>query len=171
MHRLFSATAVIISAALISLSAEAAGPGGGPHVRVFNGSGGAANHEGHKDWINLLSVHSIRWAPGIESRNVKVRGVIPNPASGLPTGKRQHKPFTVVKPVDKASPLLARAAKTGRPLPEVVLTARNTDTQTAGRVPYYRYELKNVRVVNYQTGGSADEVPTETMSLNYEEIK
>lgn len=27
-------------------------------------------------------------------------------ASGLPTGKRQHKPLTVVKPVDKASPLL-----------------------------------------------------------------
>lgn len=27
-------------------------------------------------------------------------------ASGLPTGKRQHKPVTVTKPVDKATPLL-----------------------------------------------------------------
>ena len=28
-------------------------------------------------------------------------------ASGLPTGKRQHKPITVTKPVDKATPILA----------------------------------------------------------------
>ena len=27
-------------------------------------------------------------------------------ASGLPTGKRQHKPFTITKEVDKSSPLL-----------------------------------------------------------------
>lgn len=27
-------------------------------------------------------------------------------ASGLPTGKRQHKPFTVCKPMDQATPLL-----------------------------------------------------------------
>ena len=27
-------------------------------------------------------------------------------ASGLPTGKRQHKPITIVKPIDKASPQL-----------------------------------------------------------------
>ncbi|MFW6027756.1 MAG: hypothetical protein ACOC91_03010, partial [bacterium] len=55
MHRLFTATAIIISAALVSLSADA----GGPHVRVFSGSESAAAAEGHKDWINLLSVHSI----------------------------------------------------------------------------------------------------------------
>src|SRR5512133_3816420 len=27
-------------------------------------------------------------------------------ASGLPTGKRQHKPFTITKEIDKATPLL-----------------------------------------------------------------
>src|SRR5204862_7406991 len=31
------------------------------------------------------------------------------PASGLPTGKRQHKPMVVVKRLDKASPLLQGA--------------------------------------------------------------
>lgn len=30
-------------------------------------------------------------------------------ASGLPTGKRQHKPFTITKEVDKSSPLLYSA--------------------------------------------------------------
>ena len=31
-------------------------------------------------------------------------------ASGLPTGKRQHKPVSVTKPVDKATPLLLHKA-------------------------------------------------------------
>ncbi len=30
-------------------------------------------------------------------------------ASGMPTGKRQHKPFSITKPVDKSSPLLSRS--------------------------------------------------------------
>jgi type VI secretion system secreted protein Hcp len=30
-------------------------------------------------------------------------------ASGLPTGRRQHKPFTITKPIDKATPVLLRA--------------------------------------------------------------
>lgn len=191
MHRLFTASALIVSAALISMSTEAsaAGTGGGAHVKVFDGQSAASDKDHkrwsdiqsatgsqaastdhkHKDWINLNKVTMIRWAPGIESRNVKVRGRIrPDAASGRPTGKRQHKPITVIKPIDKASPLLARAARTGRPLPEVVLVARNTDPQTAGRVPYYRYKLQNVQVVNYQTGGGAgDTPPTETMSLNF----
>lgn len=33
-------------------------------------------------------------------------------ASGLPTGKRQHKPFVITKELDKSSPLLARESPT-----------------------------------------------------------
>ena len=32
-------------------------------------------------------------------------------ATGLPTGKRQHRPFTVIKPLDKASPKNAAQVK------------------------------------------------------------
>lgn len=34
-------------------------------------------------------------------------------ASGLPTGKRMHKPFVITKELDKSSPLLAKAASGG----------------------------------------------------------
>jgi hypothetical protein len=47
----------------------------------------------------------------VENKNVKTTISINQPrdaASGKPTGKRQHKPFTVTKPVDKASPLMAK---------------------------------------------------------------
>jgi type VI protein secretion system component Hcp len=37
--------------------------------------------------------------------------------------------------------------------------------------PYLRYELKNVIVTSLTTGGHGDDRPTETLSLNDEEIK
>ncbi len=36
-----------------------------------------------------------------------------NKSSGLPTGKRQHKPVTITKELDKSSPLLAKALCAG----------------------------------------------------------
>ena len=40
-------------------------------------------------------------------------------ASGQPTGKRQHKPLTITKEIDKASPLLMQAMVTNENLTEV----------------------------------------------------
>jgi len=168
MHRLFTVTALIITAGLISASADAR-----PievrelTVKAPAGTPGTAVEPKHKDWINLNKVTLIRWAPGVESRNVKVRGLIPAPgtgqASGLPTGKRQHKPFVVTKPVDKATPLLARVAKSGQPLRGVVMVLRTPN----GRPQMIK--MKPVYITSYQTGSSAgDTVPMEQISLNYE---
>ena len=44
-------------------------------------------------------------------------------ASGLPTGKRQHKPFTITKPVDKSSPLLFESLVKGEPFQLEVTTS------------------------------------------------
>lgn len=42
-------------------------------------------------------------------------------ASGLPTGKRQHKPLTIVKETDRSTPLLYNALVANETLTEVVL--------------------------------------------------
>jgi type VI secretion system secreted protein Hcp len=42
-------------------------------------------------------------------------------ASGLPTGKRQHKPLSITKEIDKSTPLLLRVLVTNEVLTEVVL--------------------------------------------------
>ena len=42
-------------------------------------------------------------------------------ASGLPTGKRQHKPLSVTKEIDKSTPLLFKALETNEVLTEVIL--------------------------------------------------
>ena len=77
-----------------------------------------------------------------------------------------------VRELDKASPKLAEAVCKGKVFPkvEIHVTASYTD---AGRVTYYAYELKNVQVTSYNVSGSgqSEQVPTEEVSLNFEEIK
>lgn len=142
---------------LTALSSVLLVPLGG-HGAVFMKLGdikGEATDEGHKEWINLSS-----FSHGITEQS--------DSASGLPTGKRQHKPFVVTKPVDKASPLLLGLLTQGGVVPFVRL-----DFVADGPRPrFYQITLENVLVSSYQTGGSAgDEVPTESLSLNYEKIK
>ena len=76
------------------------------------------------------------------------------------------------KELDKASPKIAESICKGKVWPkvEIHVTASTTD---AGRITYYAYELKNVLVTSYDVSGAgqAEEVPMETFSLNFEEIK
>ena len=76
------------------------------------------------------------------------------------------------KELDKSSPKLAESICNGKIFPKVDIhfTASTTDE---GRVTYYAYELKNVMITSYDISGSgqSDEVPTENVTLNFEEIK
>jgi type VI secretion system secreted protein Hcp len=45
-----------------------------------------------------------------------------DPSSGLPTGKRQHKPFVITKEVDKSTPLILNALVHNENLTSVVVT-------------------------------------------------
>ena len=44
-----------------------------------------------------------------------------DPASGLPTGRRMHKPLIITKELDKSTPLLYNSLTTNENLPEVIL--------------------------------------------------
>ena len=52
-----------------------------------------------------------------------------DPQSGQPSGQRVHKPFRVVKILDKSSPLLFSALTTGEKLPKVELKFYRTSAQ------------------------------------------
>jgi len=61
------------------------------------------------DQISSVCVGKIRCADGSCTINFEQEIVSPrDPASGLPTGKRQHKPFVITKELDKSSPILAK---------------------------------------------------------------
>jgi type VI secretion system secreted protein Hcp len=82
-----------------------------------------------------------------------------DPASGLPTGKRQHKPFTVTKELDRSTPLLLEALVTNENLSTV------TFTYTKGGQPFMTVKLTNANVAsNKQVGGA------ETIEFTYQKI-
>lgn len=70
--------------------------------------------------------------------------------SGLPTGKRQHKPLVVVKEIDKSSPLLAKALVTNENLTEVVLKFFSPNLNGM-EINSYTVRLTNAAIASIQT--------------------
>ena len=126
----------------------------------FDGIDGEARDKGHSQWSDLLSFGQALHKPGTGTGATRRRGDV------------VLEDIVLTKELDKASPKLAEAVATGRVFPktEIHVTTSYTD---AGRVTYYAYELKNVIVTSYGVSGSGavDDVPTEQVTLNFEEIK
>jgi type VI secretion system secreted protein Hcp len=94
-------------------------------------------------------------------------------ASGLPTGKRQHKPITIIKPIDKSTPLLMNALVTNENLTTIKFRMFTVDA--AGTTNYFTVELVNASVADILhesvgVGGSADPAPREHVSFVYQTI-
>ncbi len=116
---------------------------------------GESTDRAHKGEIEILS-----WSWGETGLEA---------GSGLTTGKRQHKPLTITKRVDKTSPVLQRAQADGRVFPEMTVYLPQADP---GHQTYLKYKLSNVHITSFQTSAaSSDSVPTETFTLNFEIIK
>jgi len=127
----------------------------------FDGVDGECTDDKHKAWSDLLSFSQSLHQPG-----------------GSRTGAARRRGDVIlddivcVKELDKASPKIAESICLGKVFPKVEIDVTASYTN-AGRVTYYRYELKNVLVTSYSISGAAqsEEVPTEQFSLNFEEIK
>lgn len=88
-----------------------------------------------------------------------------DPQSGLPTGQRQHKPLTITKYIDKATPLLYNALVMNENLTRVLLTFYRPDRDGVP-VVYYTVELRNANVVTI----SDRLLNTEQVSFTYQKI-
>jgi type VI secretion system secreted protein Hcp len=84
------------------------------------------------------------------------------------TGKVQFQDFHFTKRVDKASPMLFLRCATGEHIKEAKLTVRKAG---GSHQEYLVVKLTDVLVTSYQTGGSADVVPTDQVSLNFTKIE
>jgi type VI secretion system secreted protein Hcp len=120
---------------------------------------GESTDDGHKDWINLTSVSQSLSRPMA-------------PAAGGSSRHRGSATFgdvVCVKEVDASTPKLLEACANGRVFPEVTIEL----CQEGQEQPYLMWELKQCRVTSYSVSGSTDgdAVPTEELSLNFEEIR
>jgi len=75
-------------------------------------------------------------------------------ASGLPTGKRQHKPFVITKELDAASPLLYQALVTNETISS--LTVRVFKQSKSPRNLAFVIKLANARVIGVSKTADAD---------------
>ena len=123
---------------------------------------GESTDQGHKDWINLLSV-----SQGL-SRPMR---------AGTSGSTRQRASvdcgdLVMVKEVDSSTPKLIEACCDGTVFPEVKVDLC-TSSGGDSRIPYYQWTLTNVHVTSYDCSGGAQDgqIPTESLSLNYEEIR
>ncbi len=83
-----------------------------------------------------------------------------DPASGLPTGKRMHKPFVITKELDKSTPLLLNALVNNENLSSVLIGLLRNGQQVA------TIKLTNANIADYVTHGT-----TESWSFTYQKIE
>jgi type VI secretion system secreted protein Hcp len=122
-------TTLLLLSSLIVLARAAS-----PVYLTLDGIKGEVSKPNHEDTIRILGFsHEV---------------VIPrDAASGLPTGKRQHKPVTITKRVDIASPLLLDALSKEKEI-ETAKFEFLRPNQTGDMAPYYTIELLKVRVTS-----------------------
>ena len=102
-----------------------------------------------------------------------------DPSSGLPTGKRQHKPFVIKKEIDKATPLLYKALVSNENLTEVTLFFWGPSvgpTGTGAEVLYYTVKLTNANISSYKSysnphQNSAGMDSMEELAFTYQKIE
>lgn len=86
-----------------------------------------------------------------------VSQVIDN-ATGMPSGKRQHRPIRIIKPLDKASPLLTNALVNNERLTNVTIIFYRPGN-TGAEQHYFTVELFDARITNIShISGSEDEL-------------
>lgn len=122
---------------------------------------GSVTQKGREDSILVIAVsHSI-----VSPRD---------PASGLPTGKRQHKPFVITKELDKSSPLLYNVLCTNENLPE--WTLKFWTPQGAGgpgmgsEVQHFTIKLTNANIASIDYRMLNNKIPENLQRKEYEEI-
>lgn len=126
----------------------------------FDGIDGEAKDKDHKGWSDILSLSwGLHRAGSGATGQTRRRGVV------------TVEDVVCTKEYDKSSPKLAEAVCTGKVFPKVEI--HNTSTYGEARATFLKYELKNVLVSMHSVAaaGGGDAVPTEQMSLNFEEVK
>ena len=127
----------------------------------FDGIDGEANDKDHKGWTDLQSFSwGLHKAGAGATGQTRRRGVV------------TVEDVVCTKEYDKSSPKLAEAICLGKVFPKVEIH----DSTTYGdgnRAVFLKYELKHVMVSSMHTSasGGGDAVPTDSFSLNFEEVK
>jgi type VI secretion system secreted protein Hcp len=120
---------------------------------------GESTSKGHEKWIEVLG-----FTYGVTSPR--------DAATGQASGKRQHHPLVITKPIDKSTPKLFAALVTNELLPAVQLDFVKTSPDGTEQVAY-SIKLRNAEISEDQQRdeGKADGRPLETVSFTFQKIE
>lgn len=92
-----------------------------------------------------------------------------DPASGLPTGKRMHKPFVITKEVDKSSPLLFSVLVNNENITDWELQHWQPSV-TGAEKQHYTVKLTNANIASISSRMLNNKNPELMKYAEYEEI-
>ncbi len=91
-------------------------------------------------------------------------------ASGLPSGKRQHKPFVITKELDRSTPVIANALVTNENLTEMELTVFETLAKGV-LAPIYTVRLTNANIASISTRTNLEGKLVQDIAFTYQKIE
>jgi len=124
---------------------------------------GESSDDKHKEWIEILSYH---WGASQAQAG-------PTSMTGAHTGQRVDiSDFSIVKQLDKASPLLFMKCCTGEHISDVTLELSKAVGGVQG-VKYMTYKFSDAIVASVRPGGSSqggDAAPLEEVSFRFSKV-
>ena len=147
--------------------AGAAGPAGPQGPAGSSGGGGGSGGQSVIGTIAITGKSGDFTGSPFNIEGVTHEIVSPrDAASGLPTGKRQHKPLTVTAEVGVAAPQLMNAITQNQTLPTIVISLYKPGTSTVGTT----ITLTNASVADFANQCNASYPNCETASFTYQKI-
>ncbi len=128
----------------------------------LDGIAGESTDSKHKGEIEVLS---FSW-------NIK-QSIATSDGGGAGAGKAQVSDFTIVKHIDKSSPVLMLAVCTGQHIRDGMFTVEDPRTARGGKggEAFMKIKLNDILISSFQTGGGGTDQPTDQVSLNFGKIE
>jgi type VI secretion system secreted protein Hcp len=127
----------------------------------IDGVQGESSDDKHSEWIEILS-----YDHGIDQPT----SATASSAGGGTTGRCEHRDYSIVKYIDRASPKLYELCSSGKHINEVTIEFIRS---SGDKLKYLEVKMEKVVISSVHPGGSknAESFPTEAVSFNYGTIK
>ncbi|PIE83137.1 MAG: type VI secretion system tube protein Hcp [Candidatus Contendobacter odensis] len=120
---------------------------------------GECKDSAYKEWIEVLS-----WSWGANQLGTASHG------TGLGSSKVNLQDFSFTMHFCSASPELLLSCCSGHHYPEATLVMRKPTGKDGGQQKFLEFKFKDVLVSSYQTGGVGDDLPVESLTLNFTNV-